>query len=147
MNLRDLFGHDNGDGTRRWKWWTIELRFARVLRRREWRILQADDCLWGVPTGRDGAHGTWASKWPGQEDVEWVLRLLLRIGVEAWVRAAPEMPLSSEMTAGQWNEFVRGVGIGRHRRLPEEWFVFDPLARTVRLGVSSPPFSHWEWSR
>lgn len=159
MTLTDLFGTREEPGHHGWKWWTIEVRFASRLNGRQRRALATLHGLYGYAIGRtakvepwrdvigcDGVTGLWHNSYPGRDDAEALLRALVRVGVKAWVRAAPNLGVWFDGDDQTWCDRVRSCGIGRKRRLPDEWFTVDPLARTVRLGVSKPPFSHWEWS-
>lgn len=70
------------------KWWAVELRFYRPLRRREVRaIVQA------IPEGHVGVDGAvwgrWWNSWPGRDDDALLLQVVRRLRIPAVVRAAP----------------------------------------------------------
>lgn len=74
------------------KWWSVEVRFARPLTRREVHRfrLALGDAVAGGYIGTDGATWwKWWNKWPGEGDERLLREAIGRIRVPARIRAAP----------------------------------------------------------
>lgn len=90
------------------KWWGVELRFTRPLRRREVRVLSRSSIADYAQVGTDGViWDPWYNSYPGPWDTYWLIRLIRRVKVPARVRMS-----SDRVSFGPWTVIdVFGVAL------------------------------------